>query len=47
LITFGAFVASGTPMIAGSIWRHVREREHQLEQLRREAHGDAGEEMAP
>lgn len=47
LITLGAFIASGTPMIVGSIWRHVRERERQLEQLRREAHGDAGEEMAP
>lgn len=47
LITLGAFVASGTPMIVGSIWRHVRKREHQLEQLRREAHGDSSEKMAP
>lgn len=27
LITLGAFVCSGAPMIAGSIYRHVRSRE--------------------
>lgn len=42
LVSAGAFVASGTPMIAGSIWRHMRERERQLEELRKEAEdGDA------
>lgn len=47
LITLGAFAASGMPMIAGSIWRHVRERERELEALRKEAYDNAGEEMAP
>lgn len=37
LITAGAFMASGTPMIVGSIWRHVQDRERMLEQLRQEA----------
>lgn len=37
LVTAGAFAASGTPMIVGSIWRHVQERERMLEQLRKEA----------
>ena len=42
LVTAGAFIASGTPMIAGSIWRTVREREDELERLRKEARdGDA------
>jgi hypothetical protein len=31
LLALGAFVATGTPMIAGSIWRYI--------QLRREAQG--------
>lgn len=47
LATLGAFVASGAPMIAGSIWRHMRTREQELQQLRREAHGDSSQEMAP
>ena len=47
LITLGAFAASGTPMIIGSIWRHVRERERELEALRREAYDNAGKEVAP
>lgn len=47
LITLGAFVASGTPMILGSIWRHVRNREREIEALRKEAHGDTSKEMAP
>lgn len=34
LITAGAFLASGTPMILGSTWRHIRERERELERLR-------------
>lgn len=42
LITVVAFIASGTPMIAGSIWRHVRQREQELERLRREALDDEG-----
>ena len=47
LATLGAFVASGAPMIAGSIWRHMMERERQLDYLRKEAvHGDADKEMA-
>lgn len=42
LVTAGAFVASGTPMIIGSVWRHVREREKYIAALKREAwHGDA------
>ena len=42
LLTVGAFVASGTPMIVGSVWRHVRDREVELAALRREAQdGDA------
>jgi hypothetical protein len=37
LITTGAFICSGLPMITGSIWRHVRDRERELERLRAEA----------
>jgi hypothetical protein len=37
LITTGAFICSGLPMILGSIWRHVREREHEIQRLRAEA----------
>lgn len=37
LITGGAFIASGTPMIVGSMIRHKREEIRQLEQLRKEA----------
>lgn len=45
LVTAVAFIASGTPMIVGSIWRHVQERERMLEQLRREAaHGGADDD---
>ena len=29
-ITAFAFIASGSPMIAGSIWRHVRARERAI-----------------
>ena len=48
LVTAGAFIASGTPMIIGSIWRHVREREQYLEDLRREARSvNTTQEMAP
>lgn len=36
LLAFGAFVFAGTPMILGSIFRHVRERERELEQMRRD-----------
>lgn len=28
-----AFVASGTPMILGSVWRHVRQREQDVERI--------------
>ena len=41
LVTAGAFVASGAPMIAGSMWRHMRERESELERLRRAVKDDA------
>lgn len=42
LITLGAFVASGTPMILGSIWRYIKDRERELDSLRNEAKdGDA------
>lgn len=34
LITLGAFVCSGAPMIAGSIYRHVRSRERYHQNLR-------------
>jgi len=40
LITLGAFIASGTPMMVGSIYRHVRDREQELERLRNEAKGE-------
>jgi hypothetical protein len=40
LLAFGAFVFAGTPMILGSIYRHVREREHELEQMRRDARAE-------
>ena len=42
LLMAGAFICSGTPMIIGSMWRHMREDEQELERLRQEAHsGDA------
>lgn len=34
LYMLAAFVASGLPMIAGDVLRHVRKREKQLESLR-------------
>jgi hypothetical protein len=47
LITTGAFIASGLPMILGSIWRHVRDRERELERLRAEAkRGNESETLA-
>jgi predicted tellurium resistance membrane protein TerC len=47
LITTGAFIASGLPMILGSIWRHVRDREKELERLRAEAkRGNESETLA-
>jgi hypothetical protein len=47
LITAGAFIASGTPMIVGSMIRHKSEEMRQLQQAREEArHGDAPEKMA-
>jgi len=47
LVTAGAFIASGTPMIVGSMVRHKREELRQLEQAREEArHGNTREEMA-
>ncbi len=36
LTTF-AFIASGSPMIAGSIWRHVRRRERAIRTIIEEA----------
>jgi hypothetical protein len=42
LLTAGAFIASGTPMIIGSMIRHSQERRQQIEQLKAEArNGDA------
>lgn len=35
-----AFVASGTPMIAGDIYRYVKRREEEKEQLRELAHDE-------
>jgi predicted tellurium resistance membrane protein TerC len=47
LITAGAFIASGTPMIVGSMIRHKREELHQLEQAREEArHGNPPQTLA-
>ncbi len=47
LITLGAFVFSGLPMIVGDMWRHMREREQELSRLRREARdGDSTETLA-
>jgi hypothetical protein len=48
LITAGAFIASGIPMILGSMVRHKREELRQLEQAREEArHGNPSTEVAP
>jgi hypothetical protein len=48
LVTAGAFIASGTPMILGSMVRHKREELRQLEQAREEArHGNTSPEVAP
>jgi hypothetical protein len=47
LVTAGAFIASGTPMIVGSMIRHKREELRQLEQAREEArHGNSPQKMA-
>jgi hypothetical protein len=47
LVTAGAFIASGTPMIVGSIWRHVQERERQLVEMRKDARdGDESQALA-
>jgi len=47
LVTAGAFVFSGAPMIVGSMIRHKREEMRQLQQAREEArHGNPSEEMA-
>ena len=47
LITAGAFIASGTPMIVGSMIRHQREELHQLAQAIEEARrGDQDETLA-
>ena len=40
LISLGAFIASGIPMMLGSVYRHVREREEELERLRRAIQDD-------
>lgn len=40
LITAGAFMASGAPMIIGSAWRHASQREKELERMRKEIQGD-------
>lgn len=36
-LALAAFCFSGLPMVAGSIWRHVRRRERSQEMIRREA----------
>jgi predicted PurR-regulated permease PerM len=43
LVTAGAFIASGTPMIIGSLGRYVTRREKQLQELREEARGGNAE----
>lgn len=40
LLTLAAFVASGTPMIIGSMYRYMRETAATLEALRRVMHDD-------
>jgi hypothetical protein len=40
VITVGAFTASGTPMILGSVWRHMRYREADIEAMRNEVRND-------
>lgn len=35
LLTLAAFAASGTPMIAGSIWRYWKKRKREQEKVRR------------
>lgn len=39
LFTLGAFIASGSPMITGSISRYLKEREEDLNSMREEAKG--------
>lgn len=44
MIVVGAFIASGTPMIMGSMWRHMQEWEAEANRIRREAHHDDPDE---
>jgi hypothetical protein len=37
ILMVGAFICSGTPMIIGDMWDHMREREREVERLRAEA----------
>lgn len=47
LITLGAFIFAGTPMIVGSWWRHVRVRRAGQDNQRQEAFERAVEDMLP
>lgn len=47
LLTAGAFIASGTPMIGGSVWRHISRREQAQRAIKDEAtHEQQTERMA-
>lgn len=47
LLALGAFAASGTPMVIGSIARYMDERKRHIDQLKQEARdGNSKEEMA-
>jgi len=41
-LALAVFVASGTPMVVGSICRYVQRREAAMKAIRDEAHGDPG-----
>jgi len=46
VLALGAFVASGSWMILGSIWRYVRARERAARSMIDEVVGDQGAELA-
>ena len=46
LVTAGAFIASGLPMIVGSMWRHMRARQEEIERLRRLVYDESQEVAA-
>lgn len=47
LVTAGAFIAGGTPMIVGSMIRHQRKENEALRKEKEALHGDAQETLAP